>query len=408
MDTSFAVKVIRWTKDYSGDDPFTTPILLQDANGPCPLIALVNSLLIKNDILHHKWHHDWASVPADVKARMARIDEFNQQLMKHATSSQKISLNELLTHLGDLVLFFSQNTMVDIDQVLNQLPRLHTGLDVNPNLINGTFAGNDLASTLFGIFDLKFRHGWCVNQVDPETDEWPHDYNYETTVDTLYRLQTFDRAQDFLLSSDDDAAKQLVNKWLDVNRTQLTNNGLSRLNIDAADDEVLVFFRNNHFNTLYKRGNHEFYLLVTDMSVQKSNKIIWQSLNSISGSDDLFFTGEFYPVLEMDDTNDADTDLAKQLQQEEDAALARKMQDQYDKKPRGMRSRMQIRRKEKGAQDPAPSSMLIDDEDPPEESMIPKPKSMSTPPTKRVVKAASPAAAPAASSSKKKKVCVIM
>lgn len=408
MDTSFAVKVIRWTKDYSGDDPFTTPILLQDANGPCPLIALVNLLLIKNDILHHKWHHDWASVPADVKARMARIDEFNQQLMKHATLLQKISLNELLTHLGDLVLFFSQNTMVDIDQVLNQLPRLHTGLDVNPNLINGTFAGNDLALTLFGIFDLKFRHGWCVNQVDPETDEWPHDYNYETTVDTLYRLQTFDRAQDFLLSSDDDAAKQLVNKWLDVNRTQLTNNGLLRLNIDAADDEVLVFFRNNHFNTLYKRGNHEFYLLVTDMLVQKLNKIIWQLLNLILGLDDLFFTGEFYPVLEMDDTNDADTDLAKQLQQEEDAALARKMQDQYDKKPRGMRLRMQIRRKEKGAQDPAPSLMLIDDEDPPEESMIPKPKSMSTPPTKRVVKAALPAAAPAASSSKKKKVCVIM
>ncbi|CAN3364221.1 ubiquitin carboxyl-terminal hydrolase MIY1 [Diutina catenulata] len=381
MDTQFAIKVIRWTKDYSGDEPFVTPILLQDANGPCPLIALVNSLLIKNDVACHRSRGDRQQPDADDEERMARINQFKQQLMKHGTEPGSVSLGEVLHQLGDLVLFFSEGAgSAAVDGLLSQLPVMHTGLDVNPNLINGTFVGDNIASELFDLFGLKFRHGWCVNQVSPETDAWPADVDYAAVVDDLYRLQSFDNVQDYLLHDDPANAshQQGLRRWLDLNCTQLTNNGLSRLNTDLADDDVVVFFRNNHFNTMYKKSDHEFYLLVTDMSVQKSNKIIWQSLNSVSGADDLFFTGEFYPVLEMDEA-DGDDDLAKQLQQEEDAALAREVQANYDaasKRPGSKRSRMTTRRKDRQAHEQTP--MVLDASDT-GDSIIPKPKPVTGP-----------------------------
>ena len=81
-------------------------------------------------------------------------------------------------------------------------------------------------------------------------------------------------------------------------------------------------------------------MLVTDSSFQsKSGKLVWQSLNSVSGDGDIFFTGDFMPVLDIDqdighqgETFDSDMMLLRQLQEEEDEAMARKMQEKYEKR----------------------------------------------------------------------------
>ena len=41
--------------------------------------------------------------------------------------------------------------------------------------------------------------------------------------------------------------------FLDHTATQLTYHGLCELNAQVGDEELCVFFRNNHFNTLYKQ-----------------------------------------------------------------------------------------------------------------------------------------------------------
>lgn len=49
--------------------------------------------------------------------------------------------------------------------------------------------------------------------------------------------------------------------------------------IGLADEELCVFFRNNHFNTLYKH-NGELYILVTDQGYAQE-AIVWEKLNQV-------------------------------------------------------------------------------------------------------------------------------
>lgn len=243
-----------------------------------------------------------------------------------------------------------------IDQLLSQLPHLATGLNVNPNLTNNRFK-NDISTSLFSHFNIPLIHGWTINQIDSES----FGDNYESLLDLIYHLKYFDQIQDYLALDEDEnidynqfdynskkpiphqlhsssleliSNKRLIRKWLHLNQTQLTINGLNRLNMDLNDNEYCVFFRNNHFSTLFKKSSMEFYLLVTDSSFQSdSNKIVWQSLNSISGKDDLFFSGDFFPILEINDqNNDEDFEIIKKLQQEEDLRIAESMQSKFDKK----------------------------------------------------------------------------
>lgn len=365
----FPIKIIHWSLDYSGDDDskLATPILLQEKNGPCPLIALINTLLLKaEEQIRHNTRNEIKITSIEEK-KLIGVLEFKNFLMNQYNISTNIDLSTLLSHLGDLLLIYVEESgyHYEVDKLLANLPLLHTGLSVDPNLLTGDFTPNDIATTLFKLFDLKLKHGWVINQIDNENIEWNSDQqqttsptsspkidNYAHVVDLFNKLQTFDQIQDFLLDSsplvedngvvdtlDHFQDKRLVQKWLDLNKTQLTQIGLNRLNFNLLKGEFIVFFRNNHFNTLFKKDEQEFYILLTDASfTSKSSKIIWQSLNSVSGNDDLFFTGDFLPILDIDqdlpphdETHGSDYLLLKQLQEEEDQRMAKEMQASYNK-----------------------------------------------------------------------------
>lgn len=345
---TFKIRAVWWSLDYDSaneDNKLVTPILLQDENGPCPLIALINTLLLNYELYQRMFEVGLVEDISDKK--LAALHNLKTLLLTNEASTGTIALVKILSQLGDMLLVYVENKSLqyEVDKLLESLPLLHTGLSVNANLINGDFAHDDLASILFDVFDLKFKHGWCINQIDSERVDWndstediSSEDNYATLVDIFNQLQTFDKIQDYLLDDNAELAhnQKLIRKWLDLNRTQLTTIGLNRLNIDLVKEEFVIFFRNNHFNTFFKKGNQEFYLLITDASFNnKASKIVWQSLNSISGKDDLFFTGDFLPILDIDqdlpgESND-DYLFSKRLQEEEDNALAKQMQETYSK-----------------------------------------------------------------------------
>ncbi|KAI5961051.1 hypothetical protein KGF57_001800 [Candida theae] len=339
MNVVFPLKLINWSLDGSDVESTTTPILLQDQNGPCPLVALVNTLVLQFDFrtsqvdavnLSQSQTHDEA------------VTNLKSKLFTHFHNSSSIGLGDILGLVADLLLVYSEDNISHeiVDNILKQLPKLHTGLDVDPNLTNGNFA-QDLATTLFDIFDLKFKHGWIIGDAE---SGYADDESIEHTFSILRELQTFDKVQDYLLLPDSDPAvaenQQHIRQWLDATCSQLTSEGLLKLDHDLPSPQFLIFFRNNHFNTLLKKSRNEFYLLVTDSSFQsKSGKLVWQSLNSVSGGGDIFFTGDFMPVLDIEqdigqeeETLDSDLILSRQLQEEEDAAMARKMQEKYEKR----------------------------------------------------------------------------
>lgn len=351
-DNFFEIKIITWS-EYE----HKTPILLQDVNGPCPLIALINTLLLKNELTVRNHILNNSGSDLQLTNTTQHVKEFKAYLEKQYELTGSISLNDLICRLGDLLIVFSDakahenEIQSNVDHLLEKLPLLHTGLSVNPNFVDGTFPDDDLATIFFKLFDLNLRHGWCLNDSENAKEVWKEEaagdeMEYRCLLSLLRQLRTFDTLQDFLLAEPDrwdqkhqdlEYKRNILRKWLTINQTQLTSAGLSLLNVSMDPTDVIVFFRNNHFSTLYKRNDEEFYMLTTDLSFKKGiknvNKIVWQSLVSVSGKEDLFFTGDFLPILEDEpvETHDEDYRLIKELQENEDAEIARRMQEAYNK-----------------------------------------------------------------------------
>ncbi|KAM5572646.1 ubiquitin carboxyl-terminal hydrolase MINDY-1 [Rosa sericea] len=84
---------------------------------------------------------------------------------------------------------------------------------------------------------------------------------------------------------------ELIRNFLKNNASQLTFSGLFCLQEGLKERELCVFFRNNHFSTMFKI-NGELYLLATDQGYLNQHDLVWEKLNEVNG-DTLFMTGNF-------------------------------------------------------------------------------------------------------------------
>lgn len=332
QEINFPVKSITWLSYEQ-----TTPILQQEKNGPCPLIALVNTLLLKSDIVARTTGMDANAAELSSSANVTAL----RQLLER-NSGKEVELKQLLLCLGDYLVQLPSLDSDTLSKLLESLPLLHTGLSTNPDLTSGYFAKNDLSVKIFNAFGLIFVHGWAVN---PDTDQ--------NSGSVFHAHPTFDSIQDYLLTAEDSVEKQAVVSWLNSNASQLTAHGLKIMDQHLEPDLVAVFFRNNHFSTLYKANDHDFYLLITDSSFLNSKDYVWQSLISVSGKDDLFFKGDFTPIADETSEMDGheDLELARRLQEEEDEAMAQKLQSNYDSRRKSERSKGKKANQESGASD---------------------------------------------------------
>ncbi|CAG2210110.1 MINDY1_2 [Mytilus edulis] len=118
--------------------------------------------------------------------------------------------------------------------------------------------------------------------------------------------------------------------FLDRTASQLTYHGLCELSSTLKPDQLCVFFRNNHFCTLYRQKD-ELFLLVTDQGFLHERNVVWETLNNVEG-DHYFVDSEFHtytkptpqePVLPPDVSVNSDEQvnhdflLAMSLQQEQ-------------------------------------------------------------------------------------------
>ena len=131
-------------------------------------------------------------------------------------------------------------------------------------------------------------------------------------------------------SKTDDLKEAIVIKeFLESHPSQLTVYGITSMMERLAEGQLAVFFRNNHFNVLLKKGT-SLYILVTDQGYQSEPDIIWEKLINIDGDTEFvdWKFAKFKPHQEPEDVPDIDTidmntvindyDLALQLQKEEE------------------------------------------------------------------------------------------
>ncbi|VAI90770.1 unnamed protein product [Triticum turgidum subsp. durum] len=95
----------------------------------------------------------------------------------------------------------------------------------------------------------------------------------------------------------------LIDNFLQSTANQLTVYGLFCLQEGLKERELCVFFRNNHFNTMFKY-NGSLYLLATDQGFFGQTDLVWQTLDEVNG-DGVFLTSNFTPFMAETPRNDS-------------------------------------------------------------------------------------------------------
>ncbi|KAL0393455.1 UNVERIFIED_CONTAM: Ubiquitin carboxyl-terminal hydrolase MINDY-2 [Sesamum latifolium] len=84
---------------------------------------------------------------------------------------------------------------------------------------------------------------------------------------------------------------EIIRNFLRNSASQLTIYGLFCLQDKVKERELCVFFRNNHFNTMFKYEG-ELYILATDQGYINQPDLVWEKLNEVNG-DTVYMTGNF-------------------------------------------------------------------------------------------------------------------
>lgn len=256
LESIYHIKWIKWKG-------INTPIITQNENGPCPLLAIVNVLLLQRRI----------TLPPQ--------QEF-------------VTSGQLMEYIGDCILEeapkrLSEGAQLNYEQNMHDaiaiMNKLQTGLDVNVKFTGVTDFEFTPECIVFDLLSIGLYHGWLI---DPQNTE------IASTVGGLSYNQLVEK---IIASKQDGAESQLVSEgfisesFLEHTASQLTYHGLCELNTTLQDDQLCVFFRNNHFSTFHKH-NDELFLLVTDQGFLTEDRVIWESLTNVEG-DCVFVDAEF-------------------------------------------------------------------------------------------------------------------
>ncbi|XP_076984150.1 ubiquitin carboxyl-terminal hydrolase MINDY-2 [Tamandua tetradactyla] len=314
----YHIKWIQWKEE-------NTPIITQNENGPCPLLAILNVLLLA-----------W-------KVKLPPMMEI-------------ITAEQLMEYLGDYMLEAKPKEISEIQRLnyeqnmsdaMAVLHKLQTGLDVNVKFTGVRVFEYTPECIVFDLLDIPLYHGWLV---DPQIDDIVKavgNCSYNQLVEKIISCKQSDNSE---LVSEGFVAEQFLNNTA----TQLTYHGLCELTSTVQEGELCVFFRNNHFSTMTKYKG-QLYLLVTDQGFLTEEKVVWESLHNVDG-DGNFCDSEFHLRPPSDpetvyrgqqDQIDQDYLMALSLQQEQqsqdinweqipegisDLELAKKLQEEEDRR----------------------------------------------------------------------------
>jgi hypothetical protein len=198
-----------------------------------------------------------------------------------------------------------------MEDAVTLLPALQVGLDVNVKFDNiyGFEYTNELE--IFDLLDMKLVHGWLADPDDRQTYPFVANMSYNRAVEvSLGKIEPEKKADNQMEDKDSGNFASLkkevsepvdkdghflaCQKFLQDNPTQLTFYGLGVLHQCLDDNSLNVFFRNNHFSVLYKRGGRLF-LLVTDEAFLDLPQVVWEELSEVGG-DTRYLDAEFRPI----------------------------------------------------------------------------------------------------------------
>ncbi|KAI6780832.1 uncharacterized protein J7T54_007311 [Emericellopsis cladophorae] len=302
---TYQIKNIKWHDATNSQQPRVSPILIQNANGPCPLVALVNALTM--------------TTPPDAS---------DTSLVEVLRSREQISLNLLLDAVFEELMSprrtDADGALPDVGDLYAFLMGLHTGMNVNPrfipspairtafeqtslthldaadraNLIPGTFE-NTHEMGLYATFKIPLIHGWLPKPEDPVHDAMERQApSYEDAQNLLFREEELEHklSSEGLSGQDQQLYQDLISikGFLEGSATQITAWGIQVISKAIRPGTFAILFRNDHFSTLYCHPQtKELVTLVTDEGFRSHEEIVWESLVDISGRQTQYLSGDF-------------------------------------------------------------------------------------------------------------------
>ncbi|KAG0211752.1 hypothetical protein BGX33_004094 [Mortierella sp. NVP41] len=362
----YVLKPIDWIDPATGIEK-RIKIITQNENGPCPLLALCNTLILQGKVAIRPY--DRPTIGYDHLLELLADYLLNEDPSETGAATQRV---------GGHVEAEKVKSRLEIESALRLLPHLEHGLDVNVffKSIRGFEPTAELG--LFHTFGVELVHGWVVSPVI--------DAPMFALVDGPAGITSYNKAVECIVSGDDaggglvvedlsgkitpispsnqrsersrtitsgsdtvsknEKIRQalVVQEFMNTTKTQLTHYGLHVLQESLPEGHFCAFFRNNHFCTLFKNPmDGTLYTLVTDQSLAHEQSIVWESLVDVDGAGD-FLDGLFrHGALEVGDYarnnqpleahgsahgdggGDEDFALALQLQQQEEEEEARRL-----------------------------------------------------------------------------------
>ncbi|KAL4727236.1 hypothetical protein ACLX1H_006137 [Fusarium chlamydosporum] len=307
---TYQIKNIQWHDSSSAKNPRISPILIQNANGPCPLVALVNALTL--------------TTPADIE---------DTALVQTLRSREQVSLNLLLDAVFDELMSprrtSSEDALPDVGDLYAFLQSLHTGMNVNPrfiptesikeaykrtslthlhpaereDLIPGTFeitAEMDLYAT----FSIPLIHGWLPPKGDHAYEALERQAgSYEDVQNILFREEELEQKLSDPEGGLSESEQQLyqdimiIKEFLENSATQLTPYGIEVIGKAITPGNFAILFRNDHFSTLYCHPqSKQLITLVTDAGFKSHDEIVWETLSDVNGGNTEYLSGDFRVV----------------------------------------------------------------------------------------------------------------
>ncbi|KAK3067316.1 hypothetical protein LTS18_001184, partial [Coniosporium uncinatum] len=254
----YQIRQINWF-DASSSKLRHSPVLIQNANGPCPLLALVNALIL--------------STPEGLETA----------LVETLRTREQVSLGLLLDAVFDELMSGRRggtaHNLPDVGDLYAFLLTLHTGMNVNPSFVAGdepdaVEAGPEWTDMhpsmrpqahagtfedtremkLYSTFNMPLVHGWL-----PQRDSRAY-AAFDRSAKTYEDAQNIQFAEEELeaklsageltsqeqnLFEDLASIKEFLNRW----PTQLTEYGLEVIAKSIKPGQVAILFRNDHFST---------------------------------------------------------------------------------------------------------------------------------------------------------------
>ena len=343
------------------------PIICQNENGPCPLLGIANVLLLRNVIQ--------LEGPSD------RPEVSTGELMS-LIAARLLDVNASSTTTSNENSFVRQNQEQNLNDAMAVLPSLATGLDVNVRFRHPLDFEFTAELAVFDLLDVTLCHAWVVdpewrtardaigarsyNQLmerlielvtaeeqEPskvlmvtEPTEMEEDETLRSALklslddkedepsrlsptsaavaqvldETVRGIENENKASEASTSSDAKVERTVIESFLESSASQLTRRGLTDARSALKERELCVFFRNNHFATVFKFQG-ALYLLATDFGYLGEPDVVWEVLCSVEGSqgaqkalEGSFVNSRFEPFLPHAETTAQTT--------EDDARLA--------------------------------------------------------------------------------------